>query len=78
VKGHRPLSQAESSSHFTIALFVGILALICFFLPRAIAYPAGAVLAWAGVLLLVKGIRARFGKEARKARGARRRARRSP
>jgi len=65
VKGHRTLSHAESSSHFSIALVVGILALICFFLPRVIAYPVGVVLAWAGVLLLIKALRTRFGKEAR-------------
>jgi len=73
VTGHRPLSRAESSSHFSIALVVGILALICFFLPRVIAYPVGAVLAWAGLLLLIKALRTRFGKEARRTRTARRR-----
>jgi len=77
VKGHRPLSQTESSSHFTIALFIGILALICFFLPRVIAYPAGVLLAWAGLLLLVKALRTRFGKEARRKRTVRRKARQS-
>ncbi len=77
VKGDRPLSQAESSSHFTIALFVGVLALVCFFLPRAIAYPAGVVLAWAGLLLLFKALRTRFGKEARRKRTARPKARHS-
>ncbi len=75
VKGHRTLSQAESSSHFSIALVIGILALICFFLPRLIAYPVGVVLGWAGLLLLVKAMRTRFGKQARRIRTARRKAR---
>jgi len=66
VKGPRALSHAESSSHFSMALVIGILALICFFLPRVIAYPVGVVLTWAGLLLLIKALRTRFGKEARK------------
>jgi len=37
-----------------------------------IAYPVGVVFAWAGLLLLIKALRARFGKEARKTKTARR------
>jgi cardiolipin synthase len=77
VKGPRTLSQAESSSHFSIALVIGTLALICFFLPRVIAYPVGVVLAWSGLLLLVKALRTRFGKDARRNSMARHKARRA-
>lgn len=65
VTGHRMLSRTESTSLLTISLFVLGLAAVALFLPRVTAYPIGAVLAWMGVFVLFRGLRVRFGKEAR-------------
>ncbi len=66
VKGPRILSHTESTSFFSISLVVLALASVALFLPKIIAYPIGAIFAWMGILLLTKGLRVRFGKEARK------------
>jgi cardiolipin synthase len=66
VTGHRMLSRTESTSLLTISLVVLGLSAVALLLPKVIAYPVGAVLAWMGILLLGKAIRIRFSKEARK------------
>lgn len=65
VRGNRRLSLAESSSLFSIGLIFLILALIAIFLPRVIAYPVAVIGGWAGLLILVKALKLRFGKESR-------------
>jgi phosphatidylserine/phosphatidylglycerophosphate/cardiolipin synthase-like enzyme len=66
VTGHRMLSRTESTSLLTISLVVLVLSAVALFLPRVIAYPVGVILAWMGILILVRGMQVRFGKEARK------------
>ena len=66
VTGQRMLSRTESASLLTISLVALGLAALAIFLPRVIAYPVGAILAWMGIFTLVRGLRVRFGKEARK------------
>jgi phosphatidylserine/phosphatidylglycerophosphate/cardiolipin synthase-like enzyme len=73
VTGHRMLSRTESTSLLTISLVVLGLAAVALFLPQVIAYPVGGILAWMGILILVRGMQVRFGKEGRKkARGKKR------
>jgi hypothetical protein len=60
------LSRTESTSLLSISVVVLALASVALFLPKVIAYPVGAVLAWMGILLLGKAVRIRFSKEARK------------
>jgi phosphatidylserine/phosphatidylglycerophosphate/cardiolipin synthase-like enzyme len=70
VTGHRMLSRTESTSLLTISLVVLSLSAVALFLPKVISYPVGGILAWMGILVLVRGLQVRFGKEARKkARG---------
>jgi phosphatidylserine/phosphatidylglycerophosphate/cardiolipin synthase-like enzyme len=66
VTGHRMLSRTESTSLLTISLAVLGLSGVALFLPKVIAYPVGVILAWMGVLVLSRGLRVRFGKEATK------------
>jgi cardiolipin synthase len=66
VTGHRMLSRTESTSLLTISLVVLGLSAVALFLPKVIAYPVGAILVWMGIVVLFKGLRIRFGKEARK------------
>jgi cardiolipin synthase len=66
VTGHRMLSRTESTSLLTISLVVLGLSAVALLLPRVIAYPVGVILAWMGVLVFFRGLRVRFGKEARK------------
>jgi uncharacterized membrane protein YiaA len=66
VTGHRMLSRTESTSLLTISLVVLGLSGVALFLPKVIAYPVGVILAWMGVLVLSRGLRVRFGKEATK------------
>jgi cardiolipin synthase len=66
VTGHRMLSRTESTSLLTISLVVLGLSAVALLLPRVIAYPVGVILAWMGVFVLIRGLRVRFGKEARK------------
>ncbi|HXZ35164.1 MAG TPA: phospholipase D-like domain-containing protein [Thermodesulfobacteriota bacterium] len=66
VTGHRVLSRTESTSLLSICVAVLVLASVALFLPKVIAYPVGVILAWMGILLLGKGLRIRFSKEARK------------
>jgi cardiolipin synthase len=66
VTGHRMLSRTESSSLLSISLVVLGLAVVALFLPEVIAYPVGVILAWMGILLLTRGLRVRFNKEARR------------
>jgi phosphatidylserine/phosphatidylglycerophosphate/cardiolipin synthase-like enzyme len=66
VIGHRVLSRTESTSLLSISVVVLALASVALFLPKVIAYPVGAVFAWIGILLFSRGLRIRFGKEARK------------
>jgi cardiolipin synthase len=73
VIGHRMLSRTESTSLLTISLAVLGLAAVALVLPRVIAYPAGVILAWMGILILFRGLQVRFGKEARKKRRERKR-----
>jgi cardiolipin synthase len=66
VTGHRMLSRTESTSLLTISLVVLGLSAVALFLPKVIAYPAGVILAWMGVFILIRGMQVRFGKETRK------------
>ena len=66
VTGHRMLSRTESTSLLTISLVVLGLSAVALFLPKVISYPIGVILAWMGILILVRGVQVRFGKEARK------------
>jgi len=66
VTGHRMLSRTESTSLLTISLVVLGFSAVALFLPKVIAYPVGVILAWMGLLVLFRGLRVRFGKEARK------------
>jgi len=43
-----------------------VLSAVALFLPKVIAYPVGVILVWMGIVVLFKGLRIRFGKEARK------------
>ena len=79
VTGHRMLSRTESTSLLTISLVVLGLSGVALFLPKVIAYPVGVILAWMGVLVLSRGLRVRFGKEAtQKARDKKKAPRISP
>ncbi len=66
VTGHRMLSRTESTSLLTISLVVLALSAVALVLPKVIAYPVGVILAWMGILVLVRGMQVRFGKETRK------------
>jgi len=66
VTGHRMLSRTESTSLLTISLVVLGLSAVALLLPKVIAYPIGVILAWMGIVVLVRGMKVRFGKEARK------------
>jgi phosphatidylserine/phosphatidylglycerophosphate/cardiolipin synthase-like enzyme len=66
VTGHRMLSRTESTSLLTISLVVLGLSGVALFLPKVIAYPIGVILGWMGILILVRGMQVRFGKETRK------------
>ena len=66
VTGHRMLSRTESTSLLTISLVVLGLSALALFLPKVIAYPVGVIFAWMGILVLFRGLQVRFGKEARK------------
>jgi cardiolipin synthase len=60
VTGRRHLDRTESGSLLSIAAFLLLVALVSAVLPRFVAYAAGLLLGWAGVFLLVKGLRLRF------------------
>lgn len=66
VTGHRMLSRTESTSLLTISLVVLGFSVVALFLPKVIAYPVGAILAWMGILVLIRGLQVRFGKQARR------------
>ena len=66
VTGHRMLSRTESTSLLTISLVVLGLSAVALYLPKVIAYPVGVISAWMGVVILVRGMQVRFGKETRK------------
>ncbi len=65
VRGNRQLSQAESSSLFSIAFLLLILTAIAVFIPRVIAYPLAVIAVWGGILFLAKAVKLRYGKEGR-------------
>jgi cardiolipin synthase A/B len=58
--GKRHLDRTESGSLLSISGLLLSVALASVFLPKAISYTVGFILAWTGAFLLVKGLRLRF------------------
>jgi phosphatidylserine/phosphatidylglycerophosphate/cardiolipin synthase-like enzyme len=58
VRGHRMLGPHESASLLTVALLAAVVALVAFFWPRAVAYPAGVIAALAAVTMAARAWKA--------------------
>lgn len=68
VTGRRELSRAESASLLSIGWLLLLFAVAGVFFPGFIVYPLAAILGWAGIFCIVKGLQLRFWKGRRKGR----------
>lgn len=64
VTGSRPLEDFEVGPLLVLGTTLCALALLGFYAPRVVAWPAAAVVLWAGVTLIVDGLKARGRKRA--------------